>query len=128
MAGLSATLVKTYIAGAAIPKRRIVKFGVSDGRVIPGAGAAVTEFLIGVTTEVDVLTGEPVDVIRSGLADVEYGGVVVRGSPLTSDATGRAVAAAPAVGVNNRIIGYAEVSAVAGDVGAAQIVLGIFQG
>ncbi len=128
MAGLSATSIKTYVAGAAIPKRRIVKFGASDVQVILGAGAAATEFLIGVTTEIDVATGEPVDVIRDGMADVEYGGTVTRGQPITSDATGRAVAAAPAAGVNNRIMGFAEVSAVVGDVGPAFINPGLIQG
>ena len=128
MAGLSATLIKSYVAGAAIPKRRIVKFGAADGAVILSAGAAVTEFSIGVTTEIDVATGEPVDVVRGGITDVEYGGTVVRGGPITSDATGRAVAAAPAAGVNNRIIGFAEVSAVVGDIGPVSIDPGVMQG
>lgn len=128
MAGLSATLIKSYIAGAAITKRRIVKFGAADGAVIQSAGAAATEFSIGVSSEIDVASGEPVDVIRDGLADVEYGGTVVRGGPITSDATGRAVAAAPAAGTNNRIIGFAEVSAVVGDVGPAFICPGFMQG
>lgn len=128
MAGLSPTSIKTYIAGAAIPKRRIVKFGTSDNAVILGAGAAATEFLIGVTTEIDAASGEPVDVIRDGIADVEYGGTVVRGGPITADATGRAVAAAPAAGVNNRVIGYAEVSAVVGDIGPVFISPSTLQG
>lgn len=128
MAGLSATLTKNYYAGAAIAKRRIVKFGAADNQVILGAGSAVTEFLIGVATEIDAATGEPIDVIRAGIADVEYGGTVTRGQPLTSDATGRAIAAAPGAGVNFRTIGFAEVSAVIGDVGPAQIIPGIMQG
>lgn len=128
MAGHSATLIKNYYAGAAIPKRRIVKFGAGDNLVILSAGAAATEFSIGITAEVDVVTGEPVDVIREGFADVEYGGTVTRGAPITSDSTGRAVAAAPAAGTNNRIIGFAEVSAVVGDVGPAYISPSMLQG
>lgn len=128
MAGLSATLTKNYYAGAAIPKRRIVKFGAADNQVLLGAGSAATEFLIGVSTEIDVVTGEPVDIIREGFADVEYGGTVTRGQPLTSDGTGRAIAAAPGAGVNFRIIGFAEVSAVVGDIGPAFITPGIMQG
>ncbi len=121
MAGHSPTLITTCIASAAIPKRRIVKFGASDGAVVLAAGPAATEFSIGITTEIDAASGEPVDVIRGGIADVEYGGTVTRGGPITSDSTGRAVAAAPAAGVNNRCIGFAEVSAVVGDVGPAFI-------
>lgn len=128
MAGLKPILITSHIAAAAIPKRRIVKFGAADNAVLLSAGAAATEFSIGVTTEVDAITGETVDVVRGGLADVEYGGTVTRGQPVTSDATGRAVAAAPGAGTNNRIIGFAEVSAVVGDIGAVSINPGFMQG
>jgi ABC-type Fe3+ transport system substrate-binding protein len=128
MAGHSPTDIKGYVAGAAMPKRRIAKFGAADGVLLLAAGAAATEFSIGVTTEVDTLTGEPVDLIRAGLADVEYGGTIVRGAPLTSDATGRAVTAAPAAGTNNRIIGFAEVSGVVGDIGTVYVNPGFMQG
>jgi hypothetical protein len=128
MAGHSPTDIKGYVAGAAMAKRRIAKFGASDGVLLLAAGAAATEFLIGVTTEVDAVTGDPVDLIRAGLADVEYGGTVARGAPLTSDATGRAVTAAPAAGTNNRIIGFADVSGVVGDIGTVYVNPGFMQG
>lgn len=126
MAGASATSIKTYIAGGAITRRRIVRHGTADGTALLGNGVATTP--LGVSTEIDVVSGEPVDVIREGLADVEYGGTVTRGDPLTSDATGRAVTAAPATGVNNRCIGWAEVSGVVGDIGTTSVAPFIMQG
>ncbi|EHN77499.1 hypothetical protein SMCF_2974, partial [Streptomyces coelicoflavus ZG0656] len=52
---------------------------------------------------------------------VEYGGPVTRGARLTSDAEGRAVAAAPAAGQTVEIIGRAMVSGVLGDFGKANL-------
>jgi hypothetical protein len=126
MAGASATAIKSYIASAAIPKRRIVRHASADNQV--QLGSAATDLLIGVTTEIDVVANEPVDVIREGLADIEYGGTVTRGQPLTSDGTGRAVVAAPAAGSNVRLIGFAEVSGVVGDIGTVFISPSVMQG
>jgi len=119
-------LLKSYIAQGAIAKYRIVAFGSVDGTVV--ASSAATSLHIGVNAELDVASGERVDVIRAGLPLVEYGGAVTRGQPLTSDAQGRAVAAAPAAGNNVRIVGYAEVSAVAGDVDRMLFAPGVMQG
>lgn len=119
-------LIKTFVAGAAVTKHRIVKFGSSDDAVIQGAAA--TDALIGVSTEVDSASGERVDVIMNGVANVEFGGTITRGAPVTSDANGKAVAAAPASGVNNRIIGFAGVSGVSGDIGSVIISQGSIQG
>lgn len=126
MAGHTPTEINSYIAGGAVTRRRIVKWGAADGQVVQGA--AVGDFLMGVTTTIDAVAGEPVDVIQGGIADVEFGGVVTRGAPLTSDATGRAVVAAPAAGTNNRIIGFAEVSGVVGDIGGVRLAIGFMQG
>lgn len=126
MAGASPTSVKSYIAAAAIAKRRIVRHAAADNQV--QLATAATDLSIGVTTEIDVAINEPVDVIREGLADVEYGGTVTRGQPLTSDATGRAVVAAPAAGSNVRLIGLAEVSGVVGDIGTVFIAPSVMQG
>ena len=59
---------------------------------------------------------------------MEFGGTVARGAPVTADASGKAVAAAPAAGSNVRIIGFAEVSAVAGDIAPVLIAPGVMQG
>lgn len=111
---MSELLLKNYVAGAAVAKHRIVKFHSVDGAVV--AAAAATDLSIGVSAELDAASGERVDVVKSGITLVEFGGTVTRGDPLTSDASGKAVAAAPAAGVRNRIIGFAEQSAVSGDI------------
>jgi hypothetical protein len=64
----------------------------------------------------------------AGLADVTAGGTVTRGAPLTSDATGRAVVAAPAAGSNVRLIGFARQAAVVGDVFEIVVSPGLMQG
>ncbi|MDT4866544.1 hypothetical protein FQZ97_1014020 [compost metagenome] len=61
------------------------------------------------------------DVIRSGLASVEYGGTVALGAPLTADSQGRAVAVTLPVGDDTYIIGFAEVAGSSGDIGSTFI-------
>ena len=113
-------------AEAAIAAYRIVKFGANDGGYLQAAGP--TDYLAGVCESVGPASGERLDVVKAGIADVEYGGTVTRGQPVTSDAVGRAVAAAPAAGSNVRIIGFAEVSAVLGDIAPTWIEPGVMQG
>ncbi|MEQ1890289.1 MAG: DUF2190 domain-containing protein [Alphaproteobacteria bacterium] len=119
-------LSKNYRAEAAVAKRRIVKMGATDGAVV--VGAAATDLIFGVSADIDAAITERVDVHVAGIAEVEFGGTVTRGGPVTSDATGRAVAAAPGAGVNNRIIGFALVSAVVGDVAPVILSQGVMQG
>lgn len=121
------SLIKNYIAGAQLAPNIIVKFSAADLTVIPGA--ASTDSLVGVTVDkITVPNGQRADVVKDGIAQVKLGGTVVRGDPITSDATGQGVAAAPGVGVNARIIGFAEVSGVAGDVVPVQLSPGRIQG
>ncbi len=122
----NAALIKNLKAEAATPAFTVVKFGATEGSVLPAA--AVADKLFGVSTDVAALIGERCDVIVSGLADVLFGGVVTRGDLLTTDALGRAVTAVPAAGVNNRIIGTAFVSGVLGDVGAVLVAAASAQG
>ncbi|MEQ8577571.1 MAG: DUF2190 family protein [Balneola sp.] len=119
-------LVKTFDAGAAVARHRIVKFGADDDKVVQAA--AVGDALIGVSAELDIASGERVDVVISGIAEVEYGGNVTRGALLTTDADGKAVAAAPATGVNNSVIGRAGESGVDGDIGSVILAPGQIQG
>lgn len=118
-------LAKSFRASAAISAKRIVKFDASDTTVIQAAAAGDSS--IGVC-DLAASTGQEVDVFMSGVAIVEYGGTITRGQLLTSDATGRAVAAAPAAGTNNRIVGIAMVSGVVGDLGSVLIHPGSLQG
>lgn len=122
----NATLIKNFKAEAAIPKYRIVKHGAADDQVL--LGAAATDAIFGITTDIDAAINERCDVILDGQADVEYGGTITRGALLTSDASGRAVAAAPAAGSNNRIVGIAMVSGVLGDIGSVSLSPGSVQG
>lgn len=119
-------LTKSYTAEGAIAAYSIVKVGAADYGALQAAGA--TESIIGVTTEIAALTGEMVDVVHGGIAEVKLGGTVARGAPVTSNASGLGVAAAPAAGTNNRIVGYAQVSGVSGDVIPVLLSLGTFQG
>lgn len=119
-------LNKNYVAEAAIAPYRIVKFGAADGQVLQAAAAA--DLLMGVCESVGPAIGERCDVVKSGIAEVEFGGTVARGAAVTSDASGRAVAAAPGAGANVRIIGFAEVSAVSGDIAPVLIAPGLMQG
>lgn len=119
-------LHKSYVAEAVINAYRIVKHGTADDKIIQSTAA--TDAHLGVTTELAAAIGEHTDVVKTGLANVEYGGTVTRGAPLTSDSVGRAVVAAPAAGVNNRLIGFAEVAGVVGDIGQVWIEPGLMQG
>lgn len=119
-------LNKNYTAEGAIAAHRIVKPGSADGKA--AQAAAATDYLMGVCEAVGPADGERCDITKSGIADVEYGGAVTRGQPVTADADGKAVAAAPAAGSNVRIVGFAEVSAVAGDIGPLLIAPGLMQG
>lgn len=120
-------LAINYVAEAAIPINRLVKLGAGDRTVLPAAAA--TDAIIGVVNEVSVVANERVDVVRVGIAWAEAGAAIPRGSPLTSDAVGRAVVAAPAAGVNNRIVGFAdEAAGAAGDVIRIQVNQGFIQG
>lgn len=120
-------LQKNYTAEAAIAAYRIVKFGAADGGVLQAAAA--TDKLIGVTDRMPAAAaGDRIDVIRTGIAEVEYGGAVAAGELLTADASGRAIVATAAAGANVRVIGIAEVAGVAGDIGSMLIDSGSFQG
>ncbi len=119
-------LNKNYVAEAAIAAYRIVKFGAADGQVLQAAAAA--DAMIGVCESVGPAIGERCDIVKSGIADVEFAGVVARGGPVTADANGKGVAAAPGAGANVRIIGFAEVTTAAGDIAPVLLAPGLMQG
>ncbi|MCY1240216.1 hypothetical protein D9M68_123970 [compost metagenome] len=119
-------LLKTHTAEGVLAKNRIVTHGATDGTV--KQAAAATDALLGATEGFAYVAGDRPSIVRSGIADIEYGGNVTRGQPLTSDSVGRAVAAAPAAGSNVRIIGFAEVSGVSGDICGVFLAPGLMQG
>lgn len=113
-------LIKTYIAEAAVLPFRIVKWGAADGQVLQAAAA--TDKCVGVSDNIGQATvNGRVDVIRVGTAEVQLGGTVTRGDLLVSDASGKAITAAPSAGTNNQIIGRAEKSGVLDDIAEVMI-------
>jgi hypothetical protein len=119
-------LAKAFVAGGAIPARIIVKADSTAGQVV--AADAATDKLIGISADVAAASTDRVDVFVSGIAEVIYGGNVAAGDLVTADASGYAVAAAPAATVNNRVIGTAMVAGVSGDIGSVLICPGSLQG
>ncbi len=114
----NAGLIKNYDAESVIGKYRICKFGAADYGV--ALATAATDLVMGVSNILGAdAIGQRVDVVRSGIAKVYYGGTVTRGQKLTTDANGAAVTAA----TTNNVIGVAEISGVAGDIGAVSIEL-----
>jgi len=121
--------IKNYVAEGAIAAYRIVMHGAADGQVLQATAA--TDLLIGaavIPANQSVVANERVDVALDRFVPVEYGGTIAAGDPLTADASGKAVAAGPAAGTNNRIIGYAGVAGVAGDIVDVYIRPGQIQG
>lgn len=96
-------------AGGAVAAYRIVK-PAGGGKFVQAAAAA--DLLVGVSGRVPAeADGDRVEIAVVGIADVEYGGAVNPGQPVTSDADGKAVAAA----ANNRTVGICLLDATAAD-------------
>ena len=112
-------LIKNLVAGTAITKHRIVKFGDKDHEVLQAAHA--TDSILGVCAELDATASSRVDIILSGACHIEYGEDISRGDQLTSDTTGRAVKVTPVTGETHRIIGIATESGEMGDIGSVLI-------
>lgn len=109
--------IKNYIAGGVASPYRIAKHGTADGQVLQADAnniPFVGVYAIPETTTVAL--GERADICVDDFHLLEYGGAVTRGDALTSNATGMAITAAPGAGSNMNIIGYADVSGVAGDI------------
>ena len=120
------TLIKSLTAGAAIAPFRILKFSAAETVI---QAAAATDSLVCVSNEVGAASGERQDVIVEGIVFIEASAAFVPGTPITSDAVGRAVTAAPAAGVNNRIIGFAwDAAAATGDIVRVLLSPGVMQG
>jgi len=90
--------------------------------------AAATDKLLGTSRDVLTPAGQACDIVMGDAAEVMYGGTVADGDPLTSDANGKAITAAPATGANVRIIGYALAAGVSGDIGTYRYAPGFMQG
>ena len=105
-------LIKTMDAAGAIKPFRIVAHGTKDFEVKQAGDK--TQPLLGTADEVGSTPSGEVDVVLSDMPDVEYGGTVAAGDPLTTDADGRAIKATVS---GSRLIGFAHISASADDIG-----------
>ncbi len=129
-------LTKNFTAGAAVTKRRIVKFGAADHTAVQAA--ATGDAMFGVAAELDAASGGRFDVHVVGIAEVEYGDDITRGDLLTADSDGKAVPVTRHTHAENaagayaqdaetgeasaiRVIGTAMVSGADGDIGSVQI-------
>jgi len=112
MAGLNQLLSKTFVAGGAIVKNTIVKFGAADDTVV--AAAAATDQLMGVALN-NAALGDRVDVQMMGIAEIKAGGVITRGDYVTSDASAEGVSLSAAATIKSSI-GMALRTAADGDI------------
>lgn len=104
------TLIKSFVAPAAVAGRKLVTFGAADGQV--ATASAVSDPLIGIAEKIGSRENNRVDVIVAGIAQAEAGGNITRGDVLTSDADGNVVASSAGT---DRIVGIAMANAVDGD-------------
>ena len=120
-------LITTHKPGGAVNAYRLCKHGAADGTVIQAAGNNAA--IVGVCTRVGAASTDPeVELVRGGVPEVEYGGAVARGDPLTSDADGKAIKAEPGANAKFYIAGFAEVAGASGDIGSILFCPSIYTG
>lgn len=110
------TLIRSYLAAAAIEGFRIVKFSAPAASRDVITATANDEPFAGTSDRMGASLGGMCDVVRSGFGCVQLGGAVSAGDPLTSDDEGKAVKAVPAAGETISIVGYADAPGVADDI------------
>lgn len=105
--------ILTYTAGGAIGAKRVLKAGGTAGQVV----VATAGTFFGVCRQPGgAASGERVDVQHDGIAKCIAGGTISAPGPVSADANGALVAAAPAAGVNLLVVGFMLTpAAVAGD-------------
>lgn len=120
-------LTKSFTAAGTIGHRRLVMFNANDGEIAQATGPTVR--IAGVADcPGGAKIGERIDIVLLGSAEVDVGGTILPGAYITSDADGKAVAAAPATGVNNFLGGRLLTNGASGDIARALINPGMMQG
>ena len=104
-------MFKTFDAEGDISPYRICAHGTKDYAVKQATKA--TDALAGTTDELGRQPNGRLDVCMGGQPEVEAGGALAAGAPLTSDTEGKAVKATEG---GSRIIGFAMTGAAAGDI------------
>lgn len=122
------SLIKSYVAEAAVLPYRIVKLGTADGQVVQAAAA--TDAAIGIADNLgQASAGYRVEVIHEGIAEIEAGAAITRGALLMADASGRGITATASAGSNVAIVGRAlNSAAAAGEIVNVLVSIGTFQG
>ncbi|CCG07794.1 DUF2190 family protein [Pararhodospirillum photometricum] len=110
--------VKSYRAKTAIRPYRIVTYPQAGGISEAQGGTAS---LLGCSIETGADAKGVVDIALSNLAEVRFGGTVAAGEPVTADAEGCAVKAAPASGAQVFVLGFAVEASVSGDIGDVRV-------
>lgn len=120
-------IIKNFVATAAIAHQLLVKAGASDGQV--ALATAATDVIIGVSDcPGGAAIGDRIDVVLFGETEVQVGSTIALGAFFTAGAGGKAVAAAPAAGTNNRTGGMLTIGAVSGDIARILVNPGQIQG
>jgi len=109
------TLTIPRTAGGAISANTLVKPHSTAGQVV--AASAATDKVIGVAYIVDpdgaAASGEVIDVVVQGIAEVKAGGSIADGDLVAADSSGYVVASTTAT---HRIVGVALSAAASGDI------------
>lgn len=112
--------IHAFVADAAIGKYLVGKFGDADGDA--DLATAATDAVLGVSCDLDAAQGDRVEFCRLGSTPVIYGGEVDRGEWLVAGTGGKAVAMTlPVAGASVHVLGRAEVSGVANDIGSVYV-------
>lgn len=110
------TFIRAYEAAAEIDGNLIVTFAAPTTAKTVTTAASATVPLVGVSDAMGADAGGMCDVHRGGLVSVKLGGAVSAGDPITANADGEGIEAAPATGASMNIIGFADEPGVAGDI------------
>lgn len=86
-------LIKNFTASGAVAAHRIVKLD-ANGCAVQASSAS--DAIVGVTENLGAADGERVDIVLSGIVEVDAGGSITVGDKLTADSNGKAVTASAA--------------------------------
>lgn len=115
MTGATPILTKGLPAGSGgVTKRRLVKLNAAGAEVVHATDA--TAAIVGVVGDLDAAAGKAADVHMAGIAEVEAGGNVTDGMPLTAGTAGVAVDGTPSAGNVSWIAGIALADGASGDI------------
>ncbi|MDG9884115.1 DUF2190 domain-containing protein [Pseudomonas sp. GD04058] len=118
---MSRQYIESRRAAADVEPYRIVAYDREGEFAQATGGGPGAPALMGITTSMGAVAGTVCDVIRSGPAELEYGGSVNYGDPLTADVEGRAVVAVP----TEPFIARADEAGTAGVIGRVFIERGV---